>query len=498
MTSHPPPSPSDELDRLLAAARGARANGRPEDALAAAWRALELAPGEVEAKRLLSNLLRDDPRLARPERREILADLLADPQIDPLHLASAGWHAVLAAEAPSAAAEAPEAFAFRAEADRLALRLLEQVPVSWPEAETALTRLRRWLLLSGRWSEFPRLVEALRVQAMLNGGAWLRDDEEQAALEAAPDTPIAAAYSPPSPSAADGSSFADPVTRVVAEQYRSWPYPFWSRVVPPRPTTLPDRVAGLDGGRPSGLPVDADILVAGCGVGREAALMALTFPDAKVVAVDLSEASLAFARERCAAAGIRGVDFRQLDLHRIADLGMSFHFITCSGVLHHLPDPEVGWAALTAVLRPGGVMRVMLYSIAGRQEIKAAQGYIADLLDRPIDENLLRAVRRRLMEKAPGLLANAYDFYTLAGLHDLLLHRHEDPFDVPRIKRAIDSLGLELLGFTLPTPHDRALYLREHPHDPRLRDVETWARLERTAPFLFAGMHKFWCRKKRR
>ena len=236
-------------------------------------------------------------------------------------------------------------------------------------------------------------------------------------------------------------------------------------------------------------------MVAGCGTGREAALTALTFPDARIVAVDFSETSIAYARQRCAALGITTVDFRLLDVHRIADLGMDFDFVAGSGVLHHLPDPEAGWAALAAVLRPGGVMRVMLYSMVARAQIRAARALIADLLDRPIDDDLLRAARRRLIEEAPALLADAYDFYSLAGLHDLLLHRHEDPFDVPRIARALDALGLELLAFTLPTPHARALYLQAHPGDPRLRDVNAWAALEQAEPSLFAGMHGFWCRK---
>ena len=293
----------------------------------------------------------------------------------------------------------------------------------------------------------------------------------------------------------DELSFADPVTRAVAGQYRSWPYPPWSRVTPPRPTTLPDRVAALDGGRPSGLPVAADILVAGCGTGREAALTALGFPDARIVAVDFSETSLAYARQRCA--GIANLEFHLLDLNRIAELGLTFDFVSCSGVLHHLPDPEAGWAALAAVLRPGGVMQIMLYSKAARQQVETARALVADLRDRPVDDDLLRAVRRRLIEQAPDLLADAYDFYSLAGIHDLLLHRHEDMFDVGRIARALDSLGLELLRFILPTRYDRTLYLRAHPDDPDFRDIEAWAGLERSAPFLFAGMHKFWCRKPR-
>ena len=480
-----------EADRLLAVARGAQAEGRPADAFAAAWRVFDLAPGELDAKRLLGRLLRNHPRLARPERREALARLLTDKQVDPTHISSAGWHAFLADETLP-----PEALAAKAEADPLVHLLLEQSPVAWLEAELAFTRARRWLLLSGPWGDFPRLVEAMRVQATLNGGAWLRDEEEQAALDAAPATAIAAAYAPPPWPAAAELSFADPVTRAVAGQYRSWPYPPWSRVTVPRPTTLPDRVAALDGGRRPGLPVAADILVAGCGTGREAALTALAFPDAKIVAIDFSETSLAYARQRCA--HIPTLEFRLLDLHRIADLGLAFDFISCSGVLHHLPDPEAGWAALTAVLKIGGVMQIMVYSMIAREQIGTARTLIADLLDGPVDDDLLRAVRCRLIAQAPDLLADAYDFYTLPGIHDLLVHRHEDSFDVPRIGRAIDALGLELLRFVLPTRHDRALYLSANPHDPCFRDVEAWAELERSAPFLFAGMHRFWCRKPRR
>jgi hypothetical protein len=120
---------------------------------------------------------------------------------------------------------------------------------------------------------------------------------------------------------------------------------------------------------------------------------------------------------------------------------------------------------------------------------------VADLLDRPVDAGLLRDVRRRLIEKSPGLLAFAQDFYHLGGVHDLVLHRHEDAFDVPRIARALDQQGLELLAFDLPTDAWRERYRREHPLDPHLRDVAGWAALEKDFPLMFTGMYGFWCRR---
>jgi SAM-dependent methyltransferase len=281
----------------------------------------------------------------------------------------------------------------------------------------------------------------------------------------------------------------------VADQYRDWPYPTWSRVTAVAPTTIAQLVEEMDGGRTSSLPVAGKVLVAGCGTGREAAINALRFPDANITAIDISEASLAYATERCRALGLDRIDFRLLDLHLVDELGETFDYVTASGVLHHLPDPETGWAKLAGVLRPGGVMQVMVYSKIARLNVRAAQSFIADLRDRPVDDDLLREVRRRLIDKGRRLIAGSGDFYTLAGIHDLLLHRHEDPFDVPRIVRALDSLGLELLAFDLPTPFERARYRRQNPNDPAFRDAIAWGTLEKSQPSLFSGMYKFWCRK---
>jgi SAM-dependent methyltransferase len=473
-------------------------DGCSAEALALGWQALEQAPGNAEAKRLVSRLLKREPGLGEPGRRGDLARLLADPDVDPLHIAPAGWHILMAAGGILADASAePETVARTLEADSLALQLLGACPVTMLDAELALTRVRRWLLLHERAAEFPELIAALTAQAAHNGGAWPFDEAEGARLERDPASPIAAAYLPRRDPSAGPSAFDDPVTRRVADQYREWPYPDWSRVAAVPGTTIPQLVEKLDGGRPSGLPVAGELLIAGCGTGREAAINAMRFPDARITAIDVSETSLAYAAERCRALGLGGIGFRLLDLHRVETLGKAFDYIVASGVLHHLPDPEAGWARLAAVLRPGGAMQVMVYSKIARLNVRAAQSFIADLRDRPVTDDLLREVRQRLIEKGRRFIAGSSDFYTLAGVHDLLVHRHEDPFDVPRIVRALDSLGLELLAFDLPTPFDRAAYRKDHPHDPGFRDVAAWAALEKKQTSLFSGMYKFWCRKPR-
>ena len=472
---------------VLAAMESARALAAAGDALAALNRLWPVLDSDGAAARILAaRLLARTVAPVDPVHAPRLQALLTDPAIDPIPVARVGWDLLEAAERlPSP----DEAGARAAEADPLILTLLAEACVAHPLAERALTGLRRWLLLSGRAADFPALVLALTAQASHNGGAWPFDVEERAQLDQTPE-PLAAAYRPPRPRVMAAEMSGPATARAVAEQYEAWPYPVWQRVMSPEGATLADLFDGLGLDR-TALPTEPDILVAGCGTGRETLLIAQRAPGARIIAIDVSAASLAYAADRCRGAG---VDFRRHDLHRASELGR-FDLISCSGVLHHLADPEAGWAALVDALRPGGVMSVMLYSRLARMRVHAARRRIADLLDRPVDDDLLREARGRLLVDPPHALTWSPDFASMGGTHDLLLHRHEDPFDVPRIRRAIETLGLELLCFQLPGGARRARYRAENPGDPWFRDYDAWALAEWREPELFAGMYRFWCRR---
>ena len=466
--------------------------GRPDIAIAGAWQLFEAAPSNQRLKLLLLELLKEDSELAAPDSALALQSLLNDPTIDPREVAPSAW-AIVRKEAAPILKLSPEATARWLEADDSAQNLLRQTYVADLEIEIALTAMRRWLLLSGRWPEFPRTTEALVEQAACNGGTWLFDREERDCLEDCPSAGIVEAFRPRRPSPRGTVDFAEPTTNAVAEQYEAWPYPQWTRVTQLLPTTIAATVKKYDPDGPDTIPARPNVLVAGCGTGYDTASLAFKYPDAQITAIDISRTSLDYAREHGSAAGLNGIEFRLLPIERVAELGQTFDAVFCFGVLHHLPDPEAGWTAMSGVLKPGGVMCLMVYSKIARLLVQSWRKSITDLLDHPVSDDLLREVRKRLIEM--GRAPTWRDFFTIGGVHDLLLHRHEDPFDVARIRRNLERLGLGLLRFELPSASEKASYKRENPQDPLFRDYSLWARRELRQSLLFAGMYRFWCRK---
>ena len=103
-------------------------------------------------------------------------------------------------------------------------------------------------------------------------------------------------------------------------------------------------------------PDGAEVLEAGCGTGAQTVALARRSPGARIMAVDVSAASLGDAQARIVAAGIGNVRFRQADLLAAPFPGGSFDHVFVFFVLEHLPDPAAVLAALRPVLRPGGTI----------------------------------------------------------------------------------------------------------------------------------------------
>lgn len=232
------------------------------------------------------------------------------------------------------------------------------------------------------------------------------------------------------------------------------------------------------------------ILVAGCGTGQNAIATAQRYTGAAVLAVDLSLASLAYAMRKTRELGIRSIEYRQADILALRALDERFDLIECSGVLHHLEDPLEGWRVLAGLRKPGGLMRVGLYSESGRQAVVRARELIAARGFQP-DADGIRACRAAIRaDPSLAAIARNEDFYSMSGCRDLLFHVQEQRFTLPGIESMLRELNLRFLGFEFPDSGATLARYRDRYSDET--NLENWHKFEQEFPDTFARMYQFW------
>lgn len=210
---------------------------------------------------------------------------------------------------------------------------------------------------------------------------------------------------------------------------------------------------------------DFRALVAGGGTGDASIFLAeqlrtLKADNAQVVHLDMSQASIALAQRRAEIRGLTNITWVHDSLlnlpARAAELGR-FDYINCSGVLHHLTDPDLGLRALLSVLRTDGecpgAIGLMVYAALGRLGVYQIQTLMRMINDRPGDPPL----------DMPRKISNTRDLLAClpstnwflrgeelhhdhkngdAGIYDLLLHSQDRAYTVGEL---YDWLGGHLL-----------------------------------------------------
>ena len=293
----------------------------------------------------------------------------------------------------------------------------------------------------------------------------------------------------------------NPVSRLVQNQYEENPYPRWVRPAPETPDTLGNFLSSkfpfARFERPAGRALP-DILIAGCGTGQRSIAVARKFGAPNMLAVDLSLASLGYARRKSEELGLT-IAYAQADILELErdSGGRQFDLIESLGVLHHLADPWAGWRALLSLLRPGGFMLLGLYSEMARRPVLAARARIAELGLGSGAEGI-RSFRQELIQngdpRAYAPILEAEDFFSLSACRDLLFHVQEQHMTLPQIARFTQSHNLRLLGFELDDAV-LAAYRKRFPQDMAATDLACWEAFEADHPGLFGGMYIFWVQK---
>lgn len=101
------------------------------------------------------------------------------------------------------------------------------------------------------------------------------------------------------------------------------------------------------------------ILEAGCGVGSQTTIISAKNPSSQFVSIDISNDSIAKARETVTANNIKNVEFKQADIYNLTFNKKKFNHILVCFVLEHLPDPVGALEQLKEVLKPGGTITVI-------------------------------------------------------------------------------------------------------------------------------------------
>ena len=222
-------------------------------------------------------------------------------------------------------------------------------------------------------------------------------------------------------------------------------------------------------GKPS---ANREILVAGCGT-SQAAVHALREPSARITAIDISETSLRHTRELQRKYGLRNLELHRLAIEDVGELGRRFGHIVCTGVLHHLPDPDIGLRSLCSVLVPDGAMHLMVYAAYGRAGIYMMQEYCR-LLGVGTTEAELRnlgAAIGALPADHPiaGVARRTKDFTYPDALADALLHPQDRAYTVPQLNAWLQRCGLKFGRWVEQAPYlPQCGAIARTPHAARL------------------------------
>jgi hypothetical protein len=174
----------------------------------------------------------------------------------------------------------------------------------------------------------------------------------------------------------------------------------------------------------------------------------------------------------------------------VQKLGECFDQIVCTGVLHHLADPDQGLCCLRDALAPEGAMQIMVYAAYGRAGIYMMQDYCRLLGITPSEHELdaLCVALDYMPENHPlsWLRQKTKDFATPDGLADVLLNPCDRAYTVPQLQDWLERCGMSFGRWFEQAPYlPQCGAMAKSPHAQRLASLPESA--QHAAVELFRG-----------
>ena len=290
----------------------------------------------------------------------------------------------------------------------------------------------------------------------------------------------------------------DQISKKVRDQYEENPYPRWKYCFKYSPINFiedlnyaikPNKINSTN------KFTNPDVLVAACGTGNHTAYVS-KYKNAKIVGIDLSLKSLAYAKRKSKELSFENIEFIHSDILQLNNLNKKFDVIESIGTLHHMKEPEKGLKILIDILKPHGFLKLGLYSEKARDYVIKTRKIIKEKNLKTSIQDIRRA-REIIFNKKDDViiqkLISRGDFYSTSTVRDLLFHVQEHRFTIPQISRMLKKFNLEFLGFINSSNKNK--FLKFFPQSD-IADLDKWNKFENDNPSTFMGMYQFWVKKK--
>jgi len=264
----------------------------------------------------------------------------------------------------------------------------------------------------------------------------------------------------------------------VREQYENFPYPLRNPDDEKKrlyPTTIEclDCINYYCFSGKRDFTKDFRALSAGGGTGDATIFLAEQLRDtnAEIVYIDISAASMEIAKQRAAVRHLNNIKWIQASLLDIPSLDLGvFDYINCSGVLHHLADPDAGLAILSNALKDNGAIGIMVYAQYGRTAVYQIQELMRIMTRGEPDKHKKLAICRSVLKQLPSTnwlrISAHYNPIMKAPtisddfeIYDLFLHSQDRAYTIHQLYDFVEKAGLQTIQlFPQNDPEGMRLY----------------------------------------
>ena len=202
-------------------------------------------------------------------------------------------------------------------------------------------------------------------------------------------------------------------------------------------------------------------LVAGGGTGDSTIYLAEQLKDkkAEIIYLDFSKPSMEVAQKRAEVRNLKNIKWINDSILNIPNLKLGkFDYINCTGVLHHLANPNEGLKNLKDSLKSTGGMGLMVYAKYGRTGVYQIQS-----LMKMINKNAKSCIEeimngKLILDNLPATnwykrgeeLFSDYQNFGDVGIYDMFLHKQDRAYSISELYEFVKVAGLHFVDYLDP------------------------------------------------